>query len=100
VTQRTQEIGIRLALGSPKSRVLRLIMGKGLKLALIGCATGLLASLALTRVMQSLLFAVSPTDPLTFAASGLLLLGVAALACFLPGVRAMRVDPIVAMRQE
>ena len=75
-------------------------MGKGLKLALIGCATGLLASLALTRVMQSLLFAVSPTDPLTFAASGLLLLGVAALACFLPGVRAMRVDPIVAMRQE
>jgi predicted permease len=100
VTQRTQEIGIRLALGSPKSRVLRLIMGKGLKLAFIGCATGLLASLALTRVMQSLLFAVSPTDPLTFAASGLLLLGVAALACFLPGVRAMRVDPIVALRQE
>jgi putative ABC transport system permease protein len=100
VSQRTQEIGIRLALGSPKTRVLGLIIGKGMKLAVIGCATGLLAAVGLTRVMQALLFAISPTDPLTFVASGLLLLGIAALACWLPGVRAMRVDPIVALRQE
>jgi predicted permease len=100
VNQRTQEIGIRLALGSPRIKVLRLIMGEGMKLAVIGCATGLAASLALTRVMQALLFEVRPTDPLTFLASGVLLIAIAVLACWLPARRAAQVDPIVALRHE
>lgn len=100
VSQRTQEIGIRLALGSPRAGVLRLIIGQGMKLALVGCTLGLAASLALTRVIQALLFAVSPTDPLTFGASGLLLVGVAVVACWLPARRAARVNPMVALRQE
>jgi predicted permease len=100
VSQRTQEIGIRLALGSPKTGVLRLIIGQGLKLALVGCTVGLAASLALTRVIQALLFAVSPTDPWTFGASGLLLLLVAVLACWLPARRAACVNPMAVLRQE
>jgi ABC-type antimicrobial peptide transport system permease subunit len=100
VSQRTQEIGIRLALGSPKTAVLRLVIGEGIKLAAIGCALGLAASLALTRVIQTLLFGVSPTDPLTFVTSGLLLTGVALLACWLPARRAARVDPMLALRYE
>jgi predicted permease len=100
VSQRTQEIGIRLALGSPRIRVLKLIIGNGMKLTFVGCLVGLAASLALTRLMQALLFAVSPTDPTTFAASGLLLIGVAALACWLPACRAVRIDPVSALRQD
>jgi len=100
VSQRTQELGIRLALGSAPGAVLWLVLREGLKLAFIGCVIGLIASLGLTRVIQALLFAVSPSDPFTFAASGLLLLAVTLIACWLPGRRAARVDPMVALRHE
>lgn len=100
VNQRTQEIGIRLALGSSRTKVLRLIMGEGMKLACIGCITGLAASVALTRVMQALLFEVRATDPVTFLASGALLIGISLLACWVPARRATHIDPIVALRHE
>jgi predicted permease len=100
VSQRIPEMGIRLALGSPRSSVLWLVVGKGMQLALVGCAAGLIASLALTRVIQALLFAVSPTDPLAFGASGLLVLALAVLACWLPARRAACVNPMTALRCE
>jgi putative ABC transport system permease protein len=100
VSQRTQEIGIRLALGSPRIAVLRLIIVEGMRMVFIGCAIGLIAALVLTRVLQALLFGVSPTDPVSFAASCFLLLAVALLACWLPACRAARVDPMVALRSE
>src|SRR5436853_3601085 len=100
VTQRTQEIGIRIALGARTSDVLRLIVGRGMMLALIGIVVGLLASLALTRLMEGILFGVSPTDSQTFAVIALLLSGVALLACCIPARRATKVDPLVALRSE
>jgi putative ABC transport system permease protein len=100
VSRRTREIGIRLALGSSRATVLRLIIGEEMKVVLLGCAIGILASLALTRLIQTLLFAVSPTDPPTFAVTGLMLMAVALLACWLPARRAARVDPMVALRNE
>ena len=80
--------------------MLKLIISKGMKLTLAGCTLGLAASLALTRVIQALLFAVSPTDPVTFGASGLWLMGVAMLACWLPACRAVRINPMSALRQD
>jgi putative ABC transport system permease protein len=100
VSRRTQEIGIRVALGAQRSAVLKLIIGEGMKRALVGVAMGLIAALLLTRVMKSLLFEVSATDPLTFAANALLLSSVALLACWLPARRAARVDPMEALRTE
>jgi len=100
VSQRTQEIGIRLALGAQRSDVLGLILRQGMRLALFGVIAGLLGGFALTRVMRNLLFGVSPTDALTFAGTSLLLAAVALIACWIPARHATRVDPIVALRQE
>jgi len=100
VAQRTHEIGIRIALGAEQRDILKLIVGQGLTLILIGAGLGLALALALTRVVENLLFDVSATDPLTFGVVVLLLMAVALLACYLPARRAMKVDPLVALRYE
>jgi predicted permease len=100
ITQRTQEIGIRIALGAQNRDVLKLVLGQGMKLALIGVLIGLAAALALTRLMKSLLFAVSATDPLTYIVIALLLTVVAFLACWVPARRATKVDPIITLKYE
>jgi putative ABC transport system permease protein len=100
VAQRTHEIGVRMALGAERARVMRMVVGQGLRLAGAGLALGLVGSLALTRVLSSMLFGVSPTDPATLATAALLLAATALVASAIPARRATRVDPMVALRYE
>jgi len=100
VSQRTREIGIRLALGASPRHILRLLMGQGMKLTLIGVAIGFVGAIGSTRLMRSLLFAVAPNDLVTFGISSIVLIAVALLACFIPARRATKVDPLVALRYE
>ena len=100
VGQRTQEIGIRIALGAERRQVMVLILGQGLRMTIAGVALGALLASSLSRLMSSQLFGVSDRDPLTFAAVALVLIAVALIACWLPARRAMRVDPVVALRSQ
>ena len=100
VSQRTAEIGLRVALGAQRADVLQLILGQGVRLTLLGVAIGLIFAWALTRLLVNLLFGVSATDPATFVSISLLLLSIALLACLLPARRALAVDPMVALRYE
>jgi len=100
VTERTHEIGIRLALGADKKAILRMVLRQGLRLAVAGAGLGLVGALIVSRLMAGVLFGVRPTDPVTFAAVAALLLIVAVCACYIPARRAVGVDPVIALRAE
>jgi putative ABC transport system permease protein len=100
VVQRTHEIGIRMALGAERFRVLRLVLGRGMAIALIGVVAGVAGAVGITRFMATLLFGVKPTDVQTMLFASLVLIGVATFACYIPARRAMGVDPMVALRYE
>jgi putative ABC transport system permease protein len=100
VRERTNEIGVRVALGSSKQEIFRLVIGQGMRLSLSGIVLGLAAAFALTRVMRSMLVGVAPTDPATFAAVAALFCAIAGVACWLPARRAALLDPVTALRDE
>ena len=100
VNQQTREIGIRMAMGAQTGRVLKLVVGQGMRLALAGLVLGLVIALAAMRVLSTLLFGVSAHDPLIFVGVSLVLMVAAILACYIPARRAMKVDPMVALRYE
>jgi ABC-type antimicrobial peptide transport system permease subunit len=100
VSQRTQEIGIRMALGAQRENVLGLVLRQGMTLAIVGIGLGVAGALGLTRVVRSLLFGITPTDPLTFGLITLLVGAVAFVACWFPARRAARLDPMIALRYE
>jgi len=100
VAQRTNEIGVRMALGAHQVNVLALVFRQGLTLATVGIAVGILGAFVLTRLLSTLLYSVTPTDPVTFATAPAILLVVAALACWIPARRAARIDPMLALRHD
>jgi ABC-type antimicrobial peptide transport system permease subunit len=100
VGQRTHEIGIRMALGAQRGDVLKLVLGQGMRMALVGVGIGLAAAIALTRLMSKMLYSVSAMDPITLIGVSVLLTFVALFACYIPARRAMRTDPIIALRYE
>jgi putative ABC transport system permease protein len=100
VSERTHEIGIRIALGAESRNILRMVLRQGLGLAFAGAAVGFVGALIVSRLMAGVLYGVKPTDPLTFASVVLLLVGVALAACYLPARRALRVDPMIALRHD
>jgi putative ABC transport system permease protein len=100
VAQRTNELGVRVALGAQKSDVLKLVVGHGAQLAALGIAIGLVLALALMRIISTLLFSVNATDPVTFAAAAIVILAIALAASYIPALKAIKVDPVVALRCE